>query len=161
MLARTGGALLLASLYVYLHAAFKLKNDQLCRLIERRSARPALLGSILIAVGGIWWFIALPESAKAALATAAPLNMLMAIIFALTIAVFIMLYFGPYRNPGWLSPGFAILFLACGLAAVGAGEFVREAVRKPYISYNVVLGNQILARDVPQARESGFLERGQ
>ena len=58
-------------------------------------------------------------------------------------AVFVLLYLGPYRNPGWLSPGFAGALLLFGLAAFSTGEFIREAVRKPYIVYNVVLGNQI------------------
>ena len=42
----------------------------------------------------------------------------MVLIFALTVIVFFLLYFGPYRNPGWLSPGFAGVALPvrhCGL----------------------------------------------
>lgn len=159
-LARTGGAFLLASLYVYLHASFRVKDPQLRNLIESRSARPALLGAILIVIGGLGWYANLPESAKAALIAASALNVLMSLIFALTVAVFVMLYFGPYKNPGWLSPGFAILFLAFGVAAVSVGEFVREAVRKPYIVYNVVMSNQILPEEMPTMRQNGYLESG-
>jgi cytochrome d ubiquinol oxidase subunit I len=160
VLTRTGGAFLLASLYVYLHAAFKATDADLRNLIAARSARPALLGSILIVLGGIGWYAFLPQSAGAALAAAGVLNVLTAVIFGLTVAVFVMLYLGPYRNPGWLSPGFAILFFGCGLAAVGTGEFIREAVRKPYIVYNVVLGNQALTEETPQLRRTGYLESG-
>jgi cytochrome bd-type quinol oxidase subunit 1 len=160
ILARTGGSFLLASLYVYFHAAFKCKDQALLRHIEQRSARPAILGSALVTVGGAWWYAALPASAKAALSGAAVLNVLMVIVFAVTLAVMAMLYFGPLRNPGWLSPGFALLFLGCGFAAVATGEYIREAVRKPYVSYNVVLGNQILAADVPATQQRGFLESG-
>lgn len=160
IIARTGGAFLLASLYVYLHATFRVKDAALRNLIEARSAAPALLGAVFVTVGGILWYIALPESAKAALVAASALNMLMLLIFAVTAIIFVMLYVGPYRHPGWLSPGFAILFFACGLAAVGAGEFVREAVRKPYIVYNVVLGNQILPEEIPALRQTGYLEGG-
>jgi mono/diheme cytochrome c family protein len=74
--------------------------------------------------------------------------------------VFLLLYIGPYRNPGWLSPGFAGTLLLFGLAATSTGEFIREAVRKPYISYNVVLGNQILPEQVPELRDEGYLEGG-
>jgi len=159
-LARTGGSFLLASLYVYLHASFKVKEADLRRLIERRSARPALLGAVLVVLGGLGWFVFLPESAKAALAAASVLNVLMVVIFAITAAVFVMLYMGPYRNPGWLSPGFAILLFAFGMGAIGTGEFLREAVRKPYILYNVVLGNQILPEEIPKLRKEGYLEGG-
>jgi len=86
----------------------------------------------LVVVGGLGWYAFLPESARAALVAASAPNVLMTLIFAVTIAVFVMLYLGPYRNPGWLSLGFAILFLALGVAAISTGEFIREAVRKPY-----------------------------
>jgi mono/diheme cytochrome c family protein len=70
------------------------------------------------------------------------------------------LYFGPYRNPGWLSPGFAGALFLFGLAAFSTGEFIREAVRKPYVIYNVVLGNQIQPDEVPKLRNQGYLEGG-
>lgn len=159
-LARTGGAFLLSSLYVYLHASFKVKDATLHNLIESRSARPALWGAIMIVIGGIWWFVMLPESARAALAAASVLNILMVLIFALTIAIFLMLYLGPYKNPGWFTPGFTILIFLSGLAAVTTGEYIREAVRKPYIIYNVVMGNQILPEEIPKLRQTGYIEGG-
>ncbi len=160
VLARTGGAFLLTSLYVFLHASFKVKDKDLRNLIEKRSAKPALWGAIFVTLGGIGWYLMLPESAKAALAAASVLNVLMVLIFALTAAVFALMYFGPYKNPGWLSPGFAILFFICGFAAISTGEYVREAVRKPYIIYNDVLGNQIRAREIPGLIKIGYLEGG-
>ncbi len=160
IIARTGGALLLSSLYVYLHASLFLHDTRLRDLIASRSARPALLGAVLITIGGATWHYFLPESAKAILATAAPLNILIALIFALTLAIFALLYIGPYRNPGWLSPGFALTLFLFGLAAFSTGEFIREAVRKPYIVYNVVFGHQVLPEEVAELRREGFLEGG-
>ena len=158
--ARTGGALLLSSLYVYLHASITLKDRRLHDLIARRSARPALLGAVLVTLGGLGWYVFLPESAKAVLERAAALNVLILLIFALTAAVFVLLYLGPYRNPGWLSPGFAGALALFGIAAFSTGEFIREAVRKPYVLYNVVLGNQIFPDQVAPLRETGYLDGG-
>ena len=155
--ARTGGALLLSSLYVYLHASITIKDRRLHHLIARRSARPALLGAILVTVGGLGWYVFLPPSAKAALESAAVLSLLSVLIFALTAVVFAMLYLGPYRNPDWLSPGFAGALALLGIAAFSTGEFIREAVRKPYVIYNVVLGNQIFPDEVAELRTTGFL----
>ncbi len=165
IVARTGGALLLGSLYVYLHAALTIRQDALHKLIESRSTRPALLGALMILAGGAGWYYFLPESARAALYSASVLNVLMAVIFASTAVVFVLLYLGPYRNPGWIqSPGFAAALLLFGVAAFTTGEFIREAVRKPYVIYNVVLGNQIMADnnggELGRLRESGFLEGG-
>lgn len=159
-IARTGGALLLSSLYVYLHASLVLRDAKLRDMIARRSARPALLGAIMITVGGLAWLYWLPPSALAALQAAAALNILVALIFALTIVVFVLIYVGPYRNPGWLSPGFAGSLCLFGIAAFSTGEFIREAVRKPFIIYNVVLSNQVLPEEVGSMRKAGYLESG-
>jgi cytochrome d ubiquinol oxidase subunit I len=158
--ARTGGALLLSSLYVYLHASLVVQDNRLRDRIGSRSARPAMLGAISVTAGGIGWYLFMPPAAKVVLESAAVLNVLVALIFALTVAVFVLLYLGPYRNPGWLSPGFAGALFLFGLAAFSTGEFIREAVRKPYIIYGSVLGNQILPDEVVAARQQGFLEYG-
>jgi mono/diheme cytochrome c family protein len=158
--ARTGGALLLTSLYVYFHASLVIKDCRLRDMIGSRSARPALAGAIMVTGGGLGWYFCLPDSAKVILVDVASLNILIVLIFALTIVTFFLLYFGPYRNPGWLSPGFAGALLLFGLAAFSTGEFIREAVRKPYVIYNVVLGNQITPEEVPQLRSQGYLEGG-
>jgi cytochrome bd ubiquinol oxidase subunit I len=159
-IARTGGALLLSSLYIYLHASLTVRDARLRDMIASRSARPALLGAVLISVGGIAWYYFLPVSAKATLASAAPLNILVVLIFALTVVVFFLLYFGPYRNPGWLSPGFAGSLCLFGIAAFSTGEFIREAVRKPFVVYNVVLSNQVLPEEVAPLRKDGYLQGG-
>ena len=159
-LARTGGALLLSSLYVYLHASLTIRDARLRDMIAARSARPALLGAMLITVGGMGWYYFLPASAKAALSSAAALNILAALIFALTAVVFLLVYLGPYRNPGWLSPGFAGSLCLFGIAAFSTGEFIREAVRKPFVVYNVVLGNQIFPEEAPGWHKTGYLNGG-
>ncbi|HLA84262.1 MAG TPA: cytochrome ubiquinol oxidase subunit I [Thermoguttaceae bacterium] len=160
VVARTGGALLLTSLYVYLHASLTIKDAELRELISRRSLRPSFVGVVLIAAGGAGWYAFLPPSAMAVLPTASVLNVLMAAVVAMTVVVFAAIWFGPYRNPSWLSPGFAAMMLLFGFGAVTTGEFIREAVRKPYVVYNVVLGNQILPEEIPRLRQSGILAGG-
>jgi mono/diheme cytochrome c family protein len=102
----------------------------------------------------------LPPSAIAVLPTAAVLTVLMVLICAMTVIVFMGLYFGPYRNPSWLSPGFAGMLLLVGFGAVATGEFIREAVRKPFVVYDVVLANQILPEEMPRLAQSGCLLGG-
>jgi cytochrome bd ubiquinol oxidase subunit I len=162
-IARTGGALLLSSLYVYLHASLSLRSDAIRNMIALRSARPAMLGVVLVVVGGVAWYCLLPDAAAATLMSAAPLNILTALILALSGVIVVLLYVGPYRNPGWLSPGFAASLCLFGIAAFATGEFIREAVRKPYIVHNVVLANQLLPEEVARMRGpggTGYLEGG-
>lgn len=158
---RTGGSLMLGALYFFLHATLKIKdNERMKCFIGRESAKWAMAGALLTIIGGIAWYVFLPSGAKAALEGAAVLNVLMFIIFALTAATVVMMYFGPYRNPSWLTPGFAILFFGLGLAAAGTGEFIREAVRKPYIVYGRVMGSQIRPEEIPHLQNVGFLNGG-
>lgn len=161
VLARTGGSLLLAALYFYLHASFKLRDDaELRRTVESRVARYAMVGAALVIVGGVGWYLFLPASAQAALVGASVLNVMQLLIFGITAIVIVMMYVGPYRNPGWLNVGFAILFFGLGLAAVGTGEFIREAVRKPFIVYNVVYSHGVYPSEIPELQRSGYAEGG-
>ena len=161
IMARSGAALLLASLYLYLHAAFKLRNDPHLRsLVENRVSKWGMAGAALVTAGGAWWYVNIPESAKSALAGASALNILTVLIFLASAVVFFMLYFGPYRHPGWLNPGFAILYFLLGIAATGTGEFIREGARKPYIVYNYVTGNNVLVSEIPELQASGYLNGG-
>ena len=130
-------------------------------MIASRSARPALLGAVLVTVGGLAWYAFLPAvGRRQRCQSAAVLNILMALIFALTVIVFFLLYFGPYRNPGWLSPGFAGSLCLFGIAAFATGEFIREAVRKPFVVYNVVLGNQSCRQRSRDARTRATWKAG-
>lgn len=160
IVSRTGGSLLLGALYFFAHATLKMRRCPLCDKVGHESAKWAMIGSFLVVIGGAAWYWALPPSASAALVGAAVLNVLMTIIFLLTAATVVMMYLGPYRNPSWLNPGFAIMFLGLGLAATGTGEFIREAVRKPYIVYNRVLGSQIRPQEIPSLRREGYLNGG-
>lgn len=157
---RTGGALFLANIYVYMHATLRVKDPALHDLIVSRSARPALAGGGMILIGAAGWLIMLPESARAALLMAATLNIMLVAIIGITVLVMAMLLIGPYLNPRWVSPAFAIMLFAMGVAAMTTGEFIREAVRKPYIVYNVVMSNQILAQEIPAMQKAGYLESG-
>jgi len=161
IIARTGASLLLASLYFFLHSSFKIKDDEVLKIrVGQLSANWAMLGAVLTIIGGVFWYVSLPPSGKAAISSASVLNVLSLIIFALTAGVVVMMYYGPIKNPKWLSPGFSILFFMAGLAATGTGEFIRESVRKPYIIYNRVLGSQIRPEEIPELRQNGYTAGG-
>lgn len=161
IIARTGASLLLAALYFFLHVTLKAADKVRVRdCVGRESAKWAILGAVLTLIGGVTWYINLPPTGSAAISSATVLNVLTVIIFALSAGVVLMVYVGPIRNPSWLNPGFAFLFLGFGLAATGTGEFIRESVRKPYIVYNRVLGSQIRPEAVTQLRRSGYIAGG-
>lgn len=163
-IARTGGTFLLAALYVYLHASIVLRGsarEELRDLTQRRVTQLALVGVVLIGIGAVLWYIYMPASAKATLQGAAALNVFAGLLIGLGVLLSVLLILGPASNRRWMTPGFALALFAMGLAAFSVGEFIREAVRKPYIVYNVVLGNQILVDDVAPLQEQGYLQGGE
>ncbi|MDO4582512.1 MAG: cytochrome ubiquinol oxidase subunit I [Planctomycetia bacterium] len=159
--ARTGASLVLAVTYVLLHAAFFLRENQteLRKLVIRRTSGFTLAGLLLTAVGVFWSGWNLPPMAQATLQRAAALNLLIGVgtIAAGLLTLFLLL---AWYRPQWLTPlgGLAIFVLALGTLATG--EFVREAVRKPYIIHQVLLGNQIHVSKISELRKNGLLQSG-
>jgi len=161
MVARTGGAILLAALYVFVHAAWVYRNDPANPLFEkigRRMARPLLFGIVTIIIGVGWSCALLSETALITIERAVLLNVLVALFFGISMLVTLLIVFGPIWNPKSINLGFAVSLFALSLTALATIEFAREAVRKPWIVDQVVLGNQIYADEVPQRQATGFLQ---
>ncbi|MDR1383734.1 MAG: cytochrome ubiquinol oxidase subunit I [Planctomycetaceae bacterium] len=158
---RTGIALMFGTLYVYAHATIVLRDDENTRVqVIRRMNKPFLCGLILVLAGFVGWFVHLPEISRVVLERSAALNVLSGLFVAAIVLIFILAVLGPMRDPKTINGGFAVCLLLFGIAALATGEFVREAVRKPYIVDRVVLGNQILVNDVERFQKTGFLENG-
>ncbi len=160
VVARTGGAFLLASLYVYMHASIFLDQERLRILVQRRSSLPVGLGVLFVGIGVAWGFLNLPESPRAVIGSAPVVTVFTLLFVALTFLVIMLTFFGPIRFPQWLNPGFAGVLFLTGLAAFSLAEFIREAIRKPYVVYNVIWGNQVFTSDLSRLRREGFLQSG-
>jgi len=159
---RTGGCLMLATLYVYVHAAWTLRNDpQLLEKVVRRMSRPLMAGIVLLFLGVALWFPNLPPASLQMLESAATLNILFVLLVAWGIILTVLTVLGPIRHPKSMNLGFAVCLFLFGFAALTAAEFVREAVRKPFIVDKFVYGHQIFASEINDGkRAGGFLESG-
>jgi len=161
MLARTGGAILLAALYVFLHAAWVYRNDQANPLFEkviRRMARPLLFGIVTTFLGVAWSCTLLSETALIVIERSVFLNVLLALFFGISALVTLLVVVGPIWHPKSMNLGFAVSIFVLSLTALSAIEFAREAIRKPWIVDQVILGNQIYADEVEQRQKEGFLQ---
>ena len=161
MIARTGGAILLAAMYVFLHAAWIYRNDlgnPLFEKVVRRMSRPLLFGIITSIIGVAWSFAVLSPTALIILERAVLLNILVALFFGISALVTFLIVFGPMMNPKSINLGFAFSLFVLSLTALATIEFAREAVRKPWIVDQVILGNQIYADEVAERQEQGFLQ---
>ena len=159
--ARTGGAVMLAALYVLLHAAWVFRNDSANPLLEkavRRMARPLLFGIVFIIIGVAWSCAVLSDTVLIILERSVLLNVLVGLFFGISVLITALVFFGPILHPKSINLGFAISIFVLCLTALSVVEFAREAVRKPWIVDQVVLGNQIYADEVALRQEQGFLQ---
>lgn len=157
---RTGCALTLGAMYVLLHASIFEKDLDVREKVTRRMRFPAFIGIVLLVAGVVGWAFFLPESSLATLERAAAANVLGGLFVAIIAGIVLLLLVGPVAKPRETSPGLALGLFLLGIAGIAVGEFVREAVRKPFIVDRVVLGNQIYRDDVARLRENGLLYSG-
>lgn len=159
-IARTGASLLLATLYIWLHVTYTDTPDAVRESVVRRMSGWALAGIGLFVLGVAGWFFFLPKTSLLTLQRAAALNVLLVLGAAILAAMTLLIIVGPLRSPKRVTfPMAAALFLF-GLAAVGTCEFVREAVRKPFIVDRIVYGNQVTTAGVETTIRNGFLASG-
>ncbi len=161
--ARTGASLLLASTYVLFHASIFLHDDAdgtaLKTQIVQRCSRYIAVGLLLALLGVAWAGFVLPRPAWLALGRAAALNIIVG-AGAAAAGMMVLLLILLVRKPQGLTPAAGVAVLLASFGVLTAGEFVREAVRKPYIVTDCIYGNQIHVQQVEALREKGLLESG-
>lgn len=154
---RTSVALALAGLFGLLTGT-RLQDDGLRRRVVRYSAMwlwPAFIG---LPLGGLWYFSRVPEPARAQfLGGAAAVTIFMAASLVLSVLILLFTYWGPYREPGRVSFPLALLFVTLGLLVTGTSEWVREAIRKPYVIYDYMYVNGIRPAEVAEIDRRGIL----
>ncbi len=157
VIARTGGALTISSLYIQLHLAYAKSSENTRNKVIKWTSRWAIFGIILIFLGGLWWFETVPEFIKIKFRTAPTINIFMTAAVSLTIALFLLMILGPKRNPSWLSPPLAFMMLIIGAVGMVTGEFLREGTRKPYLIEGYLYSNNIHPNRVDYIKENGYL----
>ena len=139
---RTMVALALAGLYGLVTACF-LEPMELRHKMTRWAGKWLWPPFVLMPLCGVWFLLRVPDFARHN-ALAAPVALLLMGSVLLSLLIFAFSVFGPVKKPEALSLPFAILIVVLGLAVTGTSEWVREAVRKPYIISNYMYGNEIL-----------------
>ncbi len=70
------------------------------------------------------------------------------------LALAIALVFGVWK-PRWMRPPVVALLVVCGLGMIGAGEYLREFVRKPWVINQVIYANDLRAAQVETLQTKG------
>ena len=156
-LLRTCVAVALAGLFAFVTAALLREEDLRANMI-RYSARWLVPAFLLLPIGGLWYFAVIPGDARDLALGGAPVVMVF-LMLSVSLAALIFAYgvFGTALQPRRFSLATAFVLLAMGLAVVGSSEFVREAIRKPYIIHDYMYSNSIRVEDLPAIQAQGAL----
>ncbi len=154
---RTGVALSLAGLYALLTASM-IRADQARARNVRYASKWVFAGFGLLPPAGLWYLFSIPESARhIAFGGAPPVTIFLFLSLGFSLFIFVFTWLIAWRMPARMSPALAALFLVVGFSVTATSEWVREAVRKPYIIHRTMYSNGILPEQVRELSQSGFL----
>jgi mono/diheme cytochrome c family protein len=127
--------------------------------VVRYAARWLLLGTLIIPFAGLWYISTLPSMAREISMGEAPAVTIFAgLSIFLSALIVTFTYFGPYQRPRHFTMVFAFLLAVLALSTTGVTEWVREAVRKPYIIYGYMYANSLRLADMERVRGEGILK---
>ncbi len=152
---RTGGALALTGLYLYMHISLIKIAPEVKEKVARWASRWAVIGVGLIVLGGLWWYNAVPGYIHDKIAER-PTVVTLAIVAVLAtlVATFFLAFWGKKE---WLVAPLTVLLFLVGSAGFVAGEFIRESFRKPYTIEGYLFSNNVYTTQVDAVRARGFL----
>lgn len=154
---RTAVAIALAGLYALLTAS-TIKDDALRVRTVRYAASWLLIGAAILPFPGTWYIAEIPPMAREISMGGAPAVTIFAgLSIVLSVVLVVFTFFGPFQRPQHFHVVFAALLAFIGLSLTGVTEWVREAVRKPYIIYGYMYSNSVHVVDVEKMRAQGAL----
>ncbi|MCS7309318.1 MAG: cytochrome ubiquinol oxidase subunit I [Armatimonadetes bacterium] len=157
LVVRTAVAVALAGLYALITASAEA-DESLRERVVKYASKWVLAGMTVIPIGGIWYISRIPDQAREISMGGAPVVTLFAAASVVFSAfVFLATLAGPFLFPRRFHVTFAFVIVALGLVTTGVTEWVREAVRKPYIIYDYMYSNAVRTEDVQNVWERGVL----
>jgi mono/diheme cytochrome c family protein len=157
LLIRTAVAGALAGLYALLTASTIV--DRGLRVgVTREAAGWVLAGCLPIPFLGLWYISQIPPLAREISMGGAPaVAIFAALSVALSVGVVLLTFFGPFRRPEETGVVLVAVIAFLGLAVTGVTEWVREAVRKPYIIYGYMYSNAVRVGEEGRLGQRGVL----
>lgn len=154
---RTASTVAIAGLYAMLTATTIPDDRQRARTM-RWSGKWVLVGTAAMPLAAIWYLAVIPPLAREIPLGAAPaVTIFSGLSLLLSLWIVVVTFFGPYRHPHYANVVLVAILGFLGLGVTGVTEWVREAVRKPYIIYGYMYANSIRVADAATVNEQGIL----
>jgi mono/diheme cytochrome c family protein len=167
LVVRTAAGIALAGLYALLTATWEspasrgpsLAADPHREGLVRYAAKWTITGVAVLPFGGAWYVSRMPDAARLLTVGGSPaVTIFAALSVALSTVIVVVAYFGAYRQPRLANTLVALLLVFLGLGATGVTEWVREAVRKPYVIYSYMYSNGIRQAERAVVGDRGILQ---
>lgn len=141
-------SLALAGIYALITAS--LQEDSVLKASIVRWSAPWIIPSLLLIPLGAWWYIhEIPveqwSSALGPMPTGTQFALYAVVLLVITLALAIL----TLVRPGRMNLPFSLSFALVALLTMGSFEFVREAVRKPYVIGNYLYANSLYVTSIP------------
>jgi mono/diheme cytochrome c family protein len=152
LLARTAVSVILAGIFGYVTLPKQEGRDKVARW-----AALWILGGAMALPLSLWWYFArIPQFSQlyfSGVLTGVRHSVRGGLGFTL-LALGIALLCGIWK-PRWMRPPVVAILVLCGLGMIGAGEYLREFVRKPWVINQVVYANDLPAAQVEMLQSKG------
>ncbi len=168
LVVRTASAIALAGLYGLITAsrrpgdaspASEQSREETRQRLTRYAAGWLLVGATILPFGGAWYVSRIPAAARVLTVGGSPaVTIFAALSIALSALIVLVAYFGPFRHPRLANALVVAILVVFGLGVTGVTEWVREAVRKPYVIYGYMYSNGIVRADRPSIADRGILQ---
>jgi cytochrome bd-type quinol oxidase subunit 1 len=160
LVARTAVSFILAGIFGYITLPKAEGRETGVReKVARWAALWMVAGAVVLPLSLWWYFVCIPKFSQLYLngvLTGARHAMRGGVGFTL-LALAIALVFGVWK-PRWMRPPVVAVLVICGLGMIGAGEYLREFVRKPWVINQVIYANDVRASQVETLQAKGTLQ---
>jgi mono/diheme cytochrome c family protein len=152
LVARTAVSVILAGIFGYI----TLPKHEGRERVARWAALWMMAGGLVLPLSLWWYFERIPQFSQLYLngvLTGVRHAIRGGVSFTL-LAMGIAVVFGVWK-PRWMRAPVVVLLVICGLGMIGAGEYLREFVRKPWVINQVVYANDLRATQLESLQSRG------
>jgi mono/diheme cytochrome c family protein len=152
LVARTAVCLILAGIFGYI----TLPKQDAREKVARWAALWIMMGALVLPLSLWWYFARIPQFSRLYLngVLTGVRHAVRGGIGFTVLAIVIALVFGVWK-PRWMRAPVVALLVVCGLGMVGAGEYLREFVRKPWVISQLIYANDLPAAQIEALQANG------
>lgn len=155
---RTFIAVVLAIALVSVFIKFSVKDKKLQSDVFHVFGKINAFALPLLLISGIWYLFKIPAESYDLIVWATGMTKEIFMIVNITgLAVFVFFGLWMLFKPGAVPVLIAIAVFFSSMGFIAEFEMVRESVRKPYIIYDYMYANGVLAKDAEKYNKEGFL----